>query len=314
MWVCTSFGILMPGLRPPHTVEPGDTKVLQVRARRKKDLEILRDKYMGDTLGEIFSLPHTDYEWRAYSTLEDWGKALAQIAMDIDYVKFKETAETKFHDKDLHDAYMSMWGTIFSKLGSWKRFKSDSGWSLSGQVGKYGSTYGGTGNFYTGGTTSKKKNKKKGKHRQAGTSRWQDSIPTAYDPAQDPYAYLGQRPWWADDDPDYDRRNQTPTGTGWAECENPYRNDDDDLGLGGYDQYIARLETIDSGRGSDSFSALLDQFDDLDPNEKPVFKSENEIDHTFCDHGISKSAKKRCRARWRRYAKARVTRMVEVVG
>jgi hypothetical protein len=114
----------------------------------------------------------------------------------------------------------------------------------------------------------------------------------------DPYTYLGKQPWWADDDT-YE-----------------YRNDDDDLGLGGYDSYLERQEVIDSIKGTksanDNLASLFDTFEDLDPYHKPVFKPNNgnEIDHMYCDHGLSKSAKKRCRARWRRYAKQRVNQAI----
>lgn len=270
MWVMTSFGVLMPGLRPEGKIPEGDNRTLQVRARRKKDLEILKEKYMGDELGDPISLVGTDYEWRAYCTPEAWGRALAKIGREIDYVKFKETAESKYHDKELHDLYLSLWSTIFHHLS--EPDHQYSYWhGATTAVGKYGTTYQGTGNFSVG------RKAKKGKNRKAGTAR--------YDGIQDPYSYLGTRPWWADDD-DYQ-----------------YKDDRDDLGLGGYAEYLSRDDKSTTG---DSISALLDEFDDLGADEKPVFKSANEIDHTFCDHGISKSAKKRCRARWRRYVRQRV--------
>jgi hypothetical protein len=70
------------------------------------------------TLGEIISLPHTDYEYRAYCTHEQWAAALAKIALDIDYVKFKETTESKYHDRKLHDMYLALWSKIFSSLST----------------------------------------------------------------------------------------------------------------------------------------------------------------------------------------------------
>lgn len=118
MWVMTSWGVLMPGLRPAGTVEPGDERTLQVRARRRGDLQTLRDRYMPDTLGPIIRLPQTDYEYRAYCTPDAWGDALADIGRDVDYVKFKETAETRFGDKILHDLYVRIWGVIFAQLST----------------------------------------------------------------------------------------------------------------------------------------------------------------------------------------------------
>lgn len=118
MWIMTSWGILMPGLRPPGTIEPGDVRTLQVRARRRRDLDILRVRYMPNTLGPTIHLKGTDYEYRAYCTPESWGTALAMIGAEIDYVKFKETAESRFGDKQLHNLYVRLWGVIFDALST----------------------------------------------------------------------------------------------------------------------------------------------------------------------------------------------------
>lgn len=300
MWVCTSFGVLMPGLRPAHTVPEGDNRTLQVRARRKKDLEILREKYMGDDLTESIALPHTDYEWRAYCTPQAWGRALAKIGEDIDYVKFKETAETKYKDKDLHDLYLSMWATIFSHLSTTTHQADYWSGGLSGSKGKYGTTYGGTGNFSYGG--------KKGKHRKAGTrgySKGSGYAATgtgypAYDPDLDPGTYLGQRPWWADAEDDGHHY--------------PYQ-DEDDLGL--YGDLVERgviVETLRTEEVPDTFNSLLAALEMMDPYHRPKLLPSGDIDHVYCDHGISKSAKKRCRARWRREARRHANRVRETLN
>ena len=289
MWVCTSWGVLMPGLRPEGTVKEGDDKVLQIRARRKKDLEMLRDKYMKDDLGAIFSLPGTDYEWRAYSTLESWGSALGKIGADIDYVKFKETAEKVYNDHELHSLYLSMWSTIFSHLSTVQHqddyWSSGTGTGLYGSVGKYGSTYPGTGSFSV--------KKSKGKGRKAGTRHYGDE-----------YTPIGRRqPWWAD---------ASGTNETWWED-----GDGTELGLGRYSDYIegdAIMASLRRGAMApgevDDFASLMDNLIDLDPMEKPVLTATGNIDHEYCDHGPSKSAKKRCRARWRRVAKQHVQRRV----
>lgn len=116
MWVMTSWGILMPGLRPDGTVDPGDDRTLQVRARRARDLDILRDRYMPNTLGDTIALPGTDYQYRAYCRPKAWGEALAQIGAGIDYVKFKETAVSRFGDWQLHDLYLRIWFAVNEAL------------------------------------------------------------------------------------------------------------------------------------------------------------------------------------------------------
>lgn len=123
MWLCTPFGMFMPALRPPQTVPAGDERLLQIRARRIVDLQRLKSEYLPE-LGEIIQLPHTDYEYRAYCTHAQWAKALANMALDIDYVKFKEQAEKKYGDRKLHDVYTAMWGTVFRILST-KKHQSD---------------------------------------------------------------------------------------------------------------------------------------------------------------------------------------------
>jgi hypothetical protein len=292
----TSFGIFMPGLRPAHTIKEGDDKVLQVRARRKVDLDRLRDKYMKDDLGESISLPYTDYEWRAYCTLEAWGRALALIAEDIDYVKFKETAEKVWDDHELHGAYLKVWSTLFSHFSSWEHQDDYWGQGLTGSVGKYGSTYPGTGTFSTtvGGGSYRKSKGKKGQKKEEGK-----------------YSSTGggRQPWWAD-------AENTGTSSHWWDDYEYYDAPDDEAGaqarIDAERDFEEELNSLKRGSGrqdSDiNFENLYEMLEDLDPALKPVITADGQIDHLYCDHGISKSAKKRCRARWRRYAKQRVKR------
>lgn len=116
MWLFTPGGVYMPGLIPEKHI-PADRpdRVLQVRTRRRIDLERLRDSYMGEELGEILESPGMDYNFRAYCSLEAWAKACYKMALDIDYVKFKEQTEKKFpgpEGKKLHSVYTSIWSTL----------------------------------------------------------------------------------------------------------------------------------------------------------------------------------------------------------
>jgi hypothetical protein len=116
MWVMTSWGILMPGLRPADTVPAGDNRLIQIRARRKGDLVRLKKMYMPQ-LGEIIYLSFTDYEYRVYCTHEEWAEALYLIAMDMNYVKFKETTE-EYADSKLHAAYNAIWGLLYDRFST----------------------------------------------------------------------------------------------------------------------------------------------------------------------------------------------------
>lgn len=112
MFVFNSEGAYFPALRPPGTFNPEkDPRVLQVRARRRGDLERLREHYLPE-LGKTIRLKQTDYQYRAYCTPAQWGQALARMAEEIDYVKFKDTAK----DDQLHDTLLGVWTTVFSRM------------------------------------------------------------------------------------------------------------------------------------------------------------------------------------------------------
>jgi hypothetical protein len=141
MWIMTPFGILMPAVRPADTIEPGDEMTMQVRSRRKKDLEILRDKYMGDKLGPIMHTPKFDYNYRAYCRPADFAAATSQMVLDVDYLKFKPTTESKYGDKSLHDVYNSIWGTV-CRLGTpYEGLYGKGTYGSKKYKGRYGGSY-----------------------------------------------------------------------------------------------------------------------------------------------------------------------------
>lgn len=134
MWICTPFGILMPALRPPHTVPKGDKRLLQVRARERAYLDTFRDRYCSD-LGKTQHFPNHDYPWKAYVSHRDLAMAVAEMTLDIDYEKFKPTTETKRGLKSkelakrLHNCYSSMWSvqvTHGDGTGGWSSYSSKS--------------------------------------------------------------------------------------------------------------------------------------------------------------------------------------------
>lgn len=111
MWIMTHFGILMPGLRPADTVLPGDNRTIQIRARRARDLNFLRDHF-APYLGPTLHLRGHDYQYRVYCRQDELADIMAKLALDVDYVHFKETASTFHGDEKLHSVYMRIWGVV----------------------------------------------------------------------------------------------------------------------------------------------------------------------------------------------------------
>lgn len=120
MWVLTSFGAFMPALRHKEDVAPGDERQLQVRARRERDLLRLKTLYMPD-MGKIVRNAGTDYEVRIYCTHTEWADVMQRMSMDIDYASFKNTTD-RWKDDQLHTAYLRVWSTLYSVLGTRKAF------------------------------------------------------------------------------------------------------------------------------------------------------------------------------------------------
>lgn len=115
MWICTPFGILMPALRPAHTLEEGDKRTLQVRARERAYLDVFRERYCPG-LGDSIHFPTQDYQWKAYISPQELADAVALLMLDIDYMKFKPESEherwgltAKLRGR-LHSCYSRMWG------------------------------------------------------------------------------------------------------------------------------------------------------------------------------------------------------------
>lgn len=132
MIICTYFGMFMPALRPPKTIPEGDNRVIQVRSRRAIDLDRLRAIYMPD-LGPTIRMTKTDYQYRAYCTRRDLADALALIALDINYTKFKDTPRDEMKDPALSHAYGMIWsaalnafpdGSVYAVMAARNRWRS----------------------------------------------------------------------------------------------------------------------------------------------------------------------------------------------
>lgn len=256
-WICLPMGMYMPALRPAHTVPEGDDRLLQIRSRRKIDLERLRNELLPE-LGPTVRIPHTDYEYRAYCTHQQWAEAMYLAAMRIDYIKFKEQSEKVYGDVQLHNCYTRMWGTVFTALST-KAHQADY-WSTQDRL-------------------SGRKSKGKGKNRQAGQSRWSPEATSS----------TGKH-WWEDaEDPGpRTRRSDTPLLRDLIDDQFPGLTK---LGITPDD-----VERIGYS-GDDEIDKVIADWDETQPgNEIPITRRPNgTIDHSHCTHENTKNARRRCR-------------------
>lgn len=120
MWLFASGGLVLPALLPEKVLAEAKTDdikeavargwELQVRGRVVKHLEWFADNYMEPgTFSAIYESPDKDYNCRFYTTREDYGNALKQMALGIDYTKFKDTSLRYPWGKVYHDLLLSIW-------------------------------------------------------------------------------------------------------------------------------------------------------------------------------------------------------------
>lgn len=102
MWVMTKVGFF-------SAVYDDAEDKLVLRARVGADLDDLREQYLPDLSPSWIDIEGIrDYPYRAWCTAEQWGAALAKLAVDIDYTNFKsEVAESQ--GKDRAHIYGDVW-------------------------------------------------------------------------------------------------------------------------------------------------------------------------------------------------------------
>jgi hypothetical protein len=130
MIVGTVFGMFVPALIPKEHRVKGDPRILQIRTRRRIDLDRLRALYMGDELGPtvVLSKP-SDFQFRAYCTPDAWGRALYKISMDINYINEKNPTITDWKDPALYHLYERIWSATLHAFPVGSQYHNPRGWT-----------------------------------------------------------------------------------------------------------------------------------------------------------------------------------------
>lgn len=134
-WIFLSGGLLLPSLAPMDKADPELTlgyRELQVRGRLTNHLQYFIDTYMepnGLDHSVVEETPFADYNCRFYTTREAFAAAMGLAMLDINYRKFKQTAEDKDADGKLlypdgkvyHSVLNSIWSisTRLNQPGGW---------------------------------------------------------------------------------------------------------------------------------------------------------------------------------------------------
>ena len=104
MWICTPIGFFSVVQKPTDTQ-------LTIRSRVAQDLTNLRERYLPE-LTQTITGAGTDYAHRAHCSHEEWGQALAKMAMDIDYSNFKRHIK-KTQGPERASIYSGVWNQLW---------------------------------------------------------------------------------------------------------------------------------------------------------------------------------------------------------
>ena len=105
MWLMTRFGFF-------SVVQKKGDGDLTVRSRSRKDLEMLREKYLPD-MGDIIDNAGTDYPCRARVSHVEFSEALSKIVLDIDYDNFKNCVSNE-QSSQRAGTYGRVWTTLLA--------------------------------------------------------------------------------------------------------------------------------------------------------------------------------------------------------
>lgn len=121
MWIFTTFGFfsVIADTKAPE----GD--LLWVRARVRKDLERLKERYLPDPYSSpIIELANRDYPYRVSVFRQNWKAAMVRIVNDLNYSNFKNEVE-RDDSVERHDLYTKVWGVMHGAERKLKEIKDD---------------------------------------------------------------------------------------------------------------------------------------------------------------------------------------------
>lgn len=102
MWLITTQGFYSV------VADHDDPDRVLIRARTERDLQALGRQIPNLVVVET---PGGDYAWRAYVSREDWERAAAELAAEIDYPNFKAAVAARQGAKRAR-LYLELWSAL----------------------------------------------------------------------------------------------------------------------------------------------------------------------------------------------------------
>ena len=112
MWIMAPYGffsvVCAHATGPNASYGEAHPDLMQIRARNRKHLESLKNRFAG--LPEIDKKSGTDYPCRIIAPRADVLRVVATMAEEVDYTNFKNEAhKVSPNDKPFHNFLMSIW-------------------------------------------------------------------------------------------------------------------------------------------------------------------------------------------------------------
>lgn len=278
MWMFTGFGVLMPAARPAKYTPPNDPRTLQIRSRRRQDLDILRAMFMQGQLGPTLHTPDKDYEYRAYCKPEDFAWAVFEMIMKIDYTKFKPETDN-FADNEHHAFLTSVWATYLNMIST-KKHQAEYWDSVDKKWGEYDDKHT---DYFSGSRNATYPHK-------SGNDKFSTATPPPL-PAGSPFSGEGTK----------------NVGVGWPSEQRSSGADRDSYEPEVWDLPVGKGEGSVLDEVDDVLNAHYDVVADIIRESESDKAHEEEMDglavrmsHANCEHGQSDVAKRRCLRRRRR--------------
>ena len=115
MWVFTRYGFFS------ISCPDWDKSQLQVRARARKHLAALQDRFQHLKLFEVRETPDADYRYRIVVPKQIWVETITALAQEQTWSNFKNEASRCQHDPLYDHALHKIWTIMYNTSNEWRK-------------------------------------------------------------------------------------------------------------------------------------------------------------------------------------------------
>ena len=119
MWLFTKYGFftVVCARKDPEIGSGVETETLMVRARSKKHLENLAEKFQESKDYKIATTFSTDYRYRILVPKKIWNNVMTEMSKEIDYGNFKGKVHSAMQDEEFSRCLGDVWRIMYGYQG-----------------------------------------------------------------------------------------------------------------------------------------------------------------------------------------------------